>query len=113
LEAGRTNGNDEFQALVGKLQDEELRLLALRNAETERDRSQTKIDSDLRNPAGDIDRRHRGLGRGARQQQARAAEEALQQSEEKYRMLLDGVQDYAIFMLDPRGQVISWSAARS
>jgi PAS domain-containing protein len=27
-----------------------------------------------------------------------------------YRTLLDGVQDYAIFMLDPRGKVISWSA---
>jgi PAS domain S-box-containing protein len=25
-------------------------------------------------------------------------------------MLLDGVQDYAIFMLDPRGQVVSWNA---
>ena len=37
-------------------------------------------------------------------------EEALRDSEEKYRMLLDGVQDYAIFMLDPRGQVVSWNA---
>ncbi len=38
------------------------------------------------------------------------AEEALRDSEEKYRMLLDGVQDYAIFMLDPQGQVVSWNA---
>ena len=38
------------------------------------------------------------------------AEESLRQSEERYRMLLDGVQDYAIFMLDPRGNVVSWSA---
>src|SRR4029077_3119349 len=30
--------------------------------------------------------------------------------EEKYRMLLDGVQDYAIFMLDRQGQVVSWNA---
>ncbi|MGI9166780.1 MAG: PAS domain-containing protein, partial [Pyrinomonadaceae bacterium] len=31
-------------------------------------------------------------------------------SEEKYRMLLDGVQDYAIFMMDPRGHIVSWNA---
>jgi diguanylate cyclase (GGDEF)-like protein/PAS domain S-box-containing protein len=35
---------------------------------------------------------------------------ALRDTEEKYRMLLDGVQDYAIFMLDLRGQVVSWNA---
>ena len=36
--------------------------------------------------------------------------EALRESEEKYRMLLDGVQDYAIFMMDPQGRVLSWNA---
>src|ERR1700676_4468008 len=38
------------------------------------------------------------------------AEQALRDCEEKYRMLLDEVQDYAIFMLDPRGTVVSWNA---
>ena len=38
------------------------------------------------------------------------AEDALRESEEKYRMLLDGIQDYAIFMMDPRGQIVSWNA---
>src|ERR1700730_8251892 len=38
------------------------------------------------------------------------AEEALRDSEEKYRMLLDEIQDYAIFMLDPQGMVVSWNA---
>jgi PAS domain S-box-containing protein len=38
------------------------------------------------------------------------AEDALRDCEEKYRMLLDEVQDYAIFMLDPQGIVISWNA---
>src|ERR1700730_54704 len=36
--------------------------------------------------------------------------ESLQDSEEKYRMLVDGIHDYAIFMLDPQGQVVSWNA---
>jgi PAS domain S-box-containing protein len=38
------------------------------------------------------------------------AEAALLESEERYRMLLDGIQDYAIFMMDPLGQVVSWNA---
>jgi PAS domain S-box-containing protein len=34
----------------------------------------------------------------------------LRQCEEKYQMLLDEVQDYAIFMLDPQGIIVSWNA---
>jgi PAS domain S-box-containing protein len=37
-------------------------------------------------------------------------DEALRECEEKYQMLLNEVQDYAIFMLDPQGIVISWNA---
>jgi PAS domain S-box-containing protein len=35
--------------------------------------------------------------------------EALRMSEERFRSLVAGVQDYAIFMLDPRGRVASWN----
>src|ERR1700736_6670053 len=41
---------------------------------------------------------------------ANLAEQALRDCEEKYRILLDEVQDYAIFMLDPQGMVVSWNA---
>jgi PAS domain S-box-containing protein len=37
------------------------------------------------------------------------AEGALRQSEERFRLLLSGVRDYAIFMLDPAGRVASWN----
>jgi PAS domain S-box-containing protein len=37
-------------------------------------------------------------------------EEELRQSEERYRMLLDGIEDYAIFVMDPHGEVVSWNA---
>jgi len=37
-------------------------------------------------------------------------EDVLWDSEEKYRMLLDGIKDYAIFVLDPHGQILSWNA---
>src|ERR1700733_9256181 len=44
------------------------------------------------------------------EQRSDLAEEALRESEERYRMLLDGIQGYAIFMIDPRGQILSWNA---
>ncbi|HEY3321681.1 MAG TPA: PAS domain S-box protein [Planctomycetota bacterium] len=37
------------------------------------------------------------------------AEEALRASEERFRLLVEGVQDYAIVMLDTEGSVISWN----
>ena len=37
-------------------------------------------------------------------------EEALRESEERFRLLIEGVVDYAIFMLDPAGIVSSWNA---
>ncbi|HWP05247.1 MAG TPA: PAS domain S-box protein [Polyangiaceae bacterium] len=42
-------------------------------------------------------------------------EEALRRSEEKFRLLVDGVEDYAIHMLDPQGNVTTWNkgAART
>lgn len=37
------------------------------------------------------------------------AEDALKASEARYRMLIEGVRDYAIFSLDARGNVASWN----
>ena len=40
----------------------------------------------------------------------KAAEEALHRSEEQFRLLVQGVTDYAIYMLDRTGKVSSWNA---
>src|SRR5687768_3402376 len=40
----------------------------------------------------------------------REAEQALRRSEERFRLLVQGVTDYAIYMLDPEGMVSSWNA---
>jgi PAS domain S-box-containing protein len=37
-------------------------------------------------------------------------ERALRESEERFRLLVQGVQEYAIFQLDPSGNVVSWNA---
>ena len=36
-------------------------------------------------------------------------EASLRESEERFRLLVEGVKDYAIFMLDPEGRVTSWN----
>src|ERR1051325_5287916 len=38
-----------------------------------------------------------------------AAEKSLRASEEKFRLLVEGAKDYAIFMLDCQGRVVSWN----
>ncbi len=40
----------------------------------------------------------------------RAAEAQLRQSEERLRLLVESVKDYAIFMLDPEGRVTTWNS---
>ncbi|CAN5774529.1 ATP-binding protein [soil metagenome] len=41
--------------------------------------------------------------------QRRSHEEALRQSEERFRLLVEGVSEYAIFMLDINGRVATWN----
>lgn len=42
--------------------------------------------------------------------QRKKAEAALRESEERLRMVIEGVKDYAIFMLDTKGYVASWNS---
>ena len=58
----------------------------------------------------DPDGRHRGFAKVTRDLSARREhEEMLRQSEEMFRLMVEGVRDYAIFMLDPQGHIASWN----
>jgi PAS domain S-box-containing protein len=61
----------------------------------------------IRDPAGDLI----GFAKVTRDlTDRRAAEEELRASEERFRLLVQSVTDYAIYMLDPTGHVSSWNA---
>ena len=101
---------DEFLAVVGRVQGEELRLLVLRNADTKLRLRQTQMVLIFGTLLGLLIAGTAGWS-AQRDNSARGrAEGAFRDSEEKYRMLLDGVQDSAIFLLDPRGRVVNWNA---
>jgi PAS domain S-box-containing protein len=102
--------SDDFQAVIRQMQDEEFRLLASRKADAEQRFEQTKtilifgtVLGLLITAAAAWSVWRDGSRRGH-------AEEALQDSRERYRMLLDEVRDHAIIMMDPHGKIVTWNA---
>jgi PAS domain S-box-containing protein len=103
-------GMGEFQGVVRQMHDEELRLLVLRDADAKRRLDQTKTVLILGTVLGLFIAAAAGWSVQRDSIKRGLAEEALREQEEKYRLLIDGVQDYAIFTLDPHGMVASWNA---
>jgi len=61
----------------------------------------------VRNEAGEL----QGFANVTRDiTERRAAMEALYESERQFRLLVEGVTDYALYMLDPNGVITSWNA---
>jgi hypothetical protein len=61
-------------------------------------------------PVYDDGHRHIGFAKVTRDFSARKqTEEKLRQSEERFRVMVESVSDYAIFMLDPSGRISTWN----
>ena len=102
--------SDEFQAVIRQMQDEELRLLASRKADAEQRFDQTKTILIFGTILGLLITAAAGWSVWRDSSRRGRAEEALQDSQERYRMLLDEVRDHAIFMMDPQGRIVTWNA---
>jgi len=81
---------------------EELAIDSLRSGATD-----YVLKSQLANLAPAIER---ALRLADERRMRRQAEHDLRESEERFRLLVSGVKDYAIFMLDPQGTISSWNA---
>ena len=58
----------------------------------------------------DTEGKHTGFGKVTRDlTERRATEEQLRASEEQFRLLIDRVEEYAIYLLDPTGRIMSWN----
>jgi PAS domain S-box-containing protein len=100
----------DFAAVVGEMQNQASQLLIQRNADEERRQGKSKAVLIVITGLGLLT----ALGAGWSVQRDTAGRslgaEQLRDSEKKYRLLVEGVQDYAIFRLDPKGNIVTWNA---
>ena len=99
----------EYRAIVAEMQSEEIRLLALRNERENRSLWQTRSLLVLSIVLGllitsaaawSVYRDSRSRGR---------AEEALLASEDELKIMVQGIRDHGVVMLDPEGKIVSWN----
>ena len=100
---------DEYRGTIGKMEDRELLLLAQRSAVAKQRFGQTKAILIFGTALGLLMAVAAGAWSVEQDGSRRRLALSLQDSEQQFRMLLDGIQDYAIFLMDPRGGILSWN----
>jgi PAS domain S-box-containing protein len=100
---------DEYRGTIRKMEDRELLLLAQRSAEAKQRFGQTKAILIFGTALGLLMAVAAGAWSARQDGSRRTLALSLQDSEEQFRMLLDGIQDYAIFLMDARGRILSWN----
>jgi PAS domain S-box-containing protein len=100
---------DEYRGTIRKMEDRELLLLAQRSAEAEQRFGQTKAILIFGTALGLLMAVAAGSWSVQQDGSRRTLALSLQDSEEQFRMLLDGIQDYAIFLMDAGGRILSWN----
>jgi PAS domain S-box-containing protein len=98
-----------YKAVVLELRGEEERLLALRSADAAANLRHTKLMLLAGTILGLLITGAAGWSVHRDNDRRWLVEQALQESERKYRMLVNGVKDYAILMLGPLGEIRSWN----
>ena len=98
-----------FTAIVGQMLDEELRLLVQRDAQVASSLRATRVVLIAGSILGLLTSGAAGWALWRDSSRRRVAEEALRDTEDKYRTLIQGIRDHAILMLGPRGEIVSWN----
>jgi PAS domain S-box-containing protein len=98
----------DFREVVRGMREEEQQLLAQRRAHTKQLMLETKTALFIGTTLGLLLAAAAGWTLD-RDTAGRELAKALLASEERYGLLLDGIQDHAIFMMDPHGQIVSWN----
>jgi PAS domain S-box-containing protein len=100
---------DDYRQVIREMENEELRLLVLRNADATRRLGQTRAILILGSVLGLLVAGGAAWSAQRDSSGRELAEEALRDSEGKYRLLIQGVKDYALLMLSPQGDIVSWN----
>jgi PAS domain S-box-containing protein len=99
----------QCREVIREMESEEKRLLILRDADAQRLMSHTKVALIFGTLLGFLIAAAAGWSVHRDNSRREAAENALLESEHKYRSLIQGIQGYAILMLSPKGEIVSWN----